>query len=70
MQQHAVVEGVESEEAERSLYSTIHGAGRVMSRSRAAGRKRWIKDAGGRRTVGPGGAGLLCAAAGAASIIS
>jgi len=44
-----IVEGVESEEAERSLYSTIHGAGRVMSRSRAAGRKRWIKDAAGRR---------------------
>jgi len=44
-----IVEGVESEEAERSLYSTIHGAGRVMSRSRAAGRKRWIKDANGRR---------------------
>ena len=33
------------EEAEQSLYSTVHGAGRVMSRTQAAGRvrrrKRW-----------------------------
>ena len=40
-----VLEGVESPEAEQSLYSTVHGAGRVMSRSQAAGRirrrKRW-----------------------------
>jgi tRNA-splicing ligase RtcB len=40
-----ILEGVESGEAEESLYSTVHGAGRVMSRSQAAGRvrrrKRW-----------------------------
>ena len=40
-----VLEGVESDENEQSLYSTVHGAGRVMSRSKAAGRirrrKRW-----------------------------
>jgi tRNA-splicing ligase RtcB len=40
-----IVEGVESAENEQSLYSTVHGAGRVMSRSQAAGRvrrrKRW-----------------------------
>ena len=35
-----ILEGVESSEAEESLFSTVHGAGRVMSRSRAAGRVR------------------------------
>jgi tRNA-splicing ligase RtcB len=40
-----ILEGVESSEAEESLFSTVHGAGRVMSRTQAAGkirrRKRW-----------------------------
>jgi len=40
-----ILEGVGGEEAESSLFSTVHGAGRVMSRSQAAGkvrrRKRW-----------------------------
>jgi tRNA-splicing ligase RtcB len=40
-----ILEGVESTESEQALFSTVHGAGRVMSRSRAAGRvrrrKRW-----------------------------
>jgi tRNA-splicing ligase RtcB len=40
-----ILEGVESGEAEESLFSTVHGAGRVMSRTEAAGRvrrrKRW-----------------------------
>src|SRR5262249_51725937 len=35
-----ILEGVESVEAEESLYSTVHGAGRVMSRTQAAGRIR------------------------------
>ena len=35
-----ILEGVESCEAEASLYSTVHGAGRVMSRTEAAGRTR------------------------------
>jgi tRNA-splicing ligase RtcB (3'-phosphate/5'-hydroxy nucleic acid ligase) len=35
-----ILEGVEGEEAAESLYSTVHGAGRVMSRSQAAGRVR------------------------------
>ena len=41
-----ILEGVESPENERALYSTVHGAGRVMSRTKAAGRvrrrKRWV----------------------------
>jgi tRNA-splicing ligase RtcB len=35
-----ILEGVESSESEEALYSTVHGAGRVMSRSQAAGRIR------------------------------
>ena len=36
-----VLEGVESEESKLALYSTVHGAGRLMSRTQAAGRFRW-----------------------------
>jgi tRNA-splicing ligase RtcB len=40
-----ILEGVDSPENEQALFSTVHGAGRVMSRSQAAGRvrrrKRW-----------------------------
>jgi tRNA-splicing ligase RtcB len=35
-----ILEGVESTENEEALFSTVHGAGRVMSRSQAAGRVR------------------------------
>ena len=35
-----ILEGVESAENEQALYSTVHGAGRVMSRTQAAGRVR------------------------------
>jgi tRNA-splicing ligase RtcB len=35
-----ILEGVESAENEHALYSTVHGAGRVMSRTQAAGRVR------------------------------
>jgi tRNA-splicing ligase RtcB len=35
-----ILEGVESDEAAQALSSTVHGAGRVMSRSQAAGRIR------------------------------
>src|SRR4051794_8379265 len=35
-----ILAGVESTENERALYSTVHGAGRVMSRSQAAGKMR------------------------------
>ncbi len=36
-----IVEGVDGEESARSMYSTVHGAGRVMSRTAAAGKRRW-----------------------------
>jgi tRNA-splicing ligase RtcB len=36
-----IIQGVESEESKKALYSTVHGAGRVMSRRQAAGKFRW-----------------------------
>lgn len=38
-----IIEGIESEQSKETLYSTVHGAGRVMSRTEAAGKKKWIK---------------------------
>lgn len=38
-----IVEGIESPESRQALYSTVHGAGRVMSRTQAAGKVRWRK---------------------------
>ena len=35
-----IVEGVDSELSRAAFYSTIHGAGRIMSRTRAAGKRR------------------------------
>ncbi len=39
-----IVQGVDSEESRQGLYSTVHGAGRVMSRTEAAGKKKWVKN--------------------------
>ena len=36
-----VLKGRDTPDAARALYSTVHGAGRVMSRSEAAGRVKW-----------------------------
>jgi tRNA-splicing ligase RtcB (3'-phosphate/5'-hydroxy nucleic acid ligase) len=36
-----ILEGVDSELSQKALYSTIHGAGRIMSRTEAAGRVRF-----------------------------
>jgi tRNA-splicing ligase RtcB (3'-phosphate/5'-hydroxy nucleic acid ligase) len=46
-----ILEGVESPENEQALYSTVHGAGRVMSRTQAAGRFRYRKRVVNGRTV-------------------
>jgi tRNA-splicing ligase RtcB (3'-phosphate/5'-hydroxy nucleic acid ligase) len=46
-----ILEGVGGREAEESLCSTVHGAGRVMSRSQAAGRFRYRKRVVDGRTV-------------------
>ena len=44
MDDSVVVVGVESDLSKEALYSTVHGAGRTMSRNEAAGKKKWIKD--------------------------
>lgn len=36
-----IVEGVQNALSEKGLYSTVHGAGRVMSRTTAAGKRKW-----------------------------
>jgi tRNA-splicing ligase RtcB len=38
-----ILEGIDSEESRKALYSTVHGAGRVMSRTKAAGKRKWVK---------------------------
>ena len=38
-----IIEGAESDQCAEALYSTVHGAGRIMSRTQAAGRKRFRK---------------------------
>jgi tRNA-splicing ligase RtcB (3'-phosphate/5'-hydroxy nucleic acid ligase) len=53
-----ILEGVDGDEARHALYSTVHGAGRVLSRRQAAGKRRWVRDkrTGRRRaeTISPG----------------
>ena len=39
-----IVEGVESPQARASLYSTVHGAGRLFGRKEA--KRRWLQDRG------------------------
>lgn len=38
-----ILKGVDSPESKEGLYSTVHGAGRIMSSTQAAGKQRWIK---------------------------
>ena len=39
-----ILEGIDSELSKTALYSTVHGAGRVMSRAQAAGKVKWAKN--------------------------
>lgn len=39
-----IIQGIDSDESKEGLYSTVHGAGRIMSRTEAAGKKKWIKN--------------------------
>ncbi len=41
-----IIEGVESPESKALFYSTVHGAGRVMSRTAATGKSQWGKKKG------------------------
>ena len=45
-----IVEGLDSTESKKALYSTVHGAGRIMSRTEAAGKYRNGKRSGGKIT--------------------
>ncbi|MEI3607152.1 RtcB family protein [Pseudogracilibacillus sp. SE30717A] len=36
-----ILQGVESEKSKEAFYSTVHGAGRIMSRTQAAGKMNW-----------------------------
>lgn len=38
-----ILEGLAGEESQSALHSTVHGAGRVLSRTQATGKKRWKK---------------------------
>lgn len=70
--QSVILRGVESEESRDALYSTVHGAGRVMSRTEAAGKTKVRKIWGcgqrdcagelpfGETPLGPGGANPRC----------
>ena len=44
-----IIEGIDLKRSKDSLYSTIHGAGRVMSRSEASGKQKWIKGPDGKK---------------------
>lgn len=44
-----IIEGVETEDSKKGLYSTVHGAGRTMSRTQAAGKKKWIRGEDGKK---------------------
>ena len=39
-----IVEGLDNEVSRKSFYSTIHGSGRIMSRSQAIGKKKLLKE--------------------------
>jgi len=40
----AIVRGIDSQVSKDALYSTVHGSGRLMSRTQAAGKVKWIRD--------------------------
>ncbi len=44
-----IVMGKESEDSKQALYSTVHGAGRILSRTQAAGKKKWIRGEDGKK---------------------
>ena len=54
-----IIEGVDSELSRQALYTTVHGAGRVMSRTKSAGKRRWIKNRYGTRRLGIVSKGLV-----------
>lgn len=47
--QSVIVQGVDSLSSKNGLYSTVHGAGRVLSRTQAAGKKKWLPGPDGKK---------------------
>ncbi len=47
-----VIKGRDSDLSKRGLYSTVHGAGRVMSRTQAAGKRKWKRTRDGNQPTG------------------
>lgn len=43
-EESVILEGIDNRESREALYSTVHGAGRVISRTKAAGRIKWKKN--------------------------
>ncbi len=54
-----IIEGLDTDEAREALHSTIHGAGRVMSRNQAAGKRKWVKGPDGRKVPTRVGGGAI-----------
>jgi len=48
-----------TELSKKALYSTVHGAGRVLSRTQAGGKKKWVRGADGRKRPQVVGKGLV-----------
>lgn len=44
-----IIEGVDSETSKKGLYSTVHGAGRIMSRREAVGKIKYLTNKTGRK---------------------
>lgn len=44
-----IIEGQDTPTAKDTLYSTVHGAGRVMSRTEAAGKTKWLRGDDGKK---------------------
>lgn len=58
-EESVILEGIKSEESARALYSTVHGAGRVMSRRKAAGKRKWKRGKHGMKYLKPDERGLI-----------
>lgn len=54
-----IVKGKDSELSQQGLYSTVHGAGRLMSRRQAAGKTKWLKGKDGRKRPATVSKGLV-----------
>ena len=54
-----IVEGVDTQSSRDGLFSTVHGAGRILSRTQAAGKKKWVRGEDGKKRPQVVGKGLV-----------